>query len=119
MQDHQNLRVWQESMRVVEETYRATMQFPPDERFGLTAQMRRAAVSTPSNIAEGVGRGSDGEFARFLRIAHGSSCELETQAIAAKRLEFGEPAELDQLIASSQRVRKQLNRLIAKVASSG
>lgn len=83
---YQRLLVWQKAMELVMEVYRATAEFPDTEKFGLTAQMRRAAVSIPSNIAEGSGRGTDREFARFLQIARGSLLELETQIMIAARL---------------------------------
>jgi len=83
---YKDLIVWQKAMDLSFEIYRLTESFPPDERFGLTSQMRRAAVSIPSNIAEGKMRGYDGEFARFLSIAYGSGAELETQVLIAKRL---------------------------------
>jgi len=77
---YRNLRVWEKSMSLCREVYRLTSCFPESERFGLTSQMRRAAVSIPSNIAEGQGRLARREFARFLAIARGSLKELETQS---------------------------------------
>jgi len=85
---HHELRAWQEAMRLVQEVYAATRTFPHDERFGLTAQLRRAAVSVPSNIAEGAARESVKEFAQFLVMARGSLSELETQLILARDLGY-------------------------------
>nr|WP_263405594.1 four helix bundle protein [Wenzhouxiangella sp. AB-CW3] len=79
---------WKVAVDLVESIYRLTMRFPEQERFGLTAQIRRAAVSVPSNIAEGAGRIGDREFVRFLGIARGSLSELETQLHIAKRLGY-------------------------------
>ncbi len=89
MRPHHELRVWQDAMVMVRRVYQVSAEFPPDERFGLTAQMRRSAVSVPSNIAEGAARGSRKEFARFLRMARGSLSELETQLRIAKDLGVG------------------------------
>lgn len=86
--NYEDLKVWQKAMGFVEVVYRATSQFPEDERFGLTSQLRRAAVSIPSNIAEGAGRSSDKEFIRFLYIARGSVSEVKTQLLIATRLGF-------------------------------
>jgi four helix bundle protein len=88
MRTHENLRVWQYSMELVELVYRETASYPIDERFGLIIQLRRAAVSVPSNIAEGAARGSDAEFIRFLYIARGSLSEVQTQLKIADRLGF-------------------------------
>ncbi|MCY0966354.1 four helix bundle protein [Parathalassolituus penaei] len=85
---YQNLVVWQRSMSLVEDIYIVTATFPEHEKFGLISQMRRAAVSIPSNIAEGSGRGSDRDFRRFLLLARGSLTELDTQLILAERLGF-------------------------------
>jgi len=85
---YQELRVWQSAVELAAECYVRTAAFPPSERFGLAAQMRAAAVSIVSNIAEGHGRGSPRAFSGFLRIAHGSLKELEAQAILAERLGF-------------------------------
>jgi four helix bundle protein len=84
----QELKIWQKSMAIVLDIYRLTKSFPSEEKFGLVSQMRRAAVSVPSNIAEGNGRKSDKEFQQFLIIARGSLCELETQIIISKNLGF-------------------------------
>jgi four helix bundle protein len=83
---YQQLVVWRKAMQLVTEVYRVTGGFPDTEKFGLVSQMRRAAVSLPSNIAEGTGRGTDKEFSRFLQIARGSLFELETQIEIATRL---------------------------------
>jgi len=85
---HHELRAWQEAISLVRDVYAATQQFPADERFGLTAQLRRAAVSVPSNIAEGAARESAKEFAQFLVMARGSLSELETQLILARDLGY-------------------------------
>ncbi|UKM63633.1 four helix bundle protein [Flavobacteriaceae bacterium GSB9] len=86
--DHKELDVWKYGMDLVELIYKVTSAFPDDERFGLTSQMRRAAISIPSNIAEGCGRKSDKELIQFLSIALGSVAELETQYLIAVRLNY-------------------------------
>jgi four helix bundle protein len=88
MRTHENLRAWQYSMDLVEVIYKETGTYPSEERFGLINQLRRAAVSVPSNIAEGGARGSDAEFIRFLYIARGSLSEVQTQLKIASRLGF-------------------------------
>jgi len=85
---HEDLHVWQDAMHLVEAVYRFSSNFPDTERFGLTAQIRRAAISIPSNIAEGAGRRSRPEYQRFLSIARGSLSELDTQYQVAIRLDF-------------------------------
>jgi four helix bundle protein len=84
--NYQDLIAWQKAMNLAERVYRATSAMPPEERFGLTAQMRRAAVGVPANIAEGQGRRTCGEFLNQLSAAHGSVRELETHVILAGRL---------------------------------
>lgn len=88
MRKHQELRVWQQAMDLVEQIYRVTAEFPDEEKYGLTSQMRRAAVSIPSNISEGAARGSNKDFIRFLFIARGSLSEIETQLLIAQRLSY-------------------------------
>ena len=85
---HHTLKAWQEAMQLVKEVYAVTASFPREESYGLTSQIRRAAVSIPSNIAEGAARTGTKEFLRFLSIARGSVSELETQIILAKELNF-------------------------------
>ena len=89
---HERLDVWQDAMSLVEAVYRLTAQFPDSERFGLVSQMRRAAVSIPSNIAEGAARRSTSEYLRFLSIARGSLAELDTQIQIASRLALATPS---------------------------
>jgi four helix bundle protein len=88
MKSHNDLRVYKESMDLVIEIYKITNSFPDSEKFGLTSQIRRAAVSIPSNIAEGAARESKKEFKRFLYISLGSASELETQIEISNRLSF-------------------------------
>ena len=88
MQDFHQLKVWQKSHAVALAVYKATSSFPKEELYGLTSQMRRAAVSVPSNIAEGCGRDSQPQFAHFLQIAFGSASELEYQLLLARDLGF-------------------------------
>ena len=91
---HKDSIAWQKGMEVARAIYKATRHFPSEERFGLTNQIRRAAVSVPSNIAEGKGRLTSGELLQFLGIARGSTLELQTQLDLAASLGFGDAAEL-------------------------
>jgi len=88
MRKHYELRAWQSAMQLVQDVYQITQSFPAEEKFGLTNQLRRAAVSVPSNIAEGAARGSDADFLRFLYISRGSLSEIETQLLIAQNLSF-------------------------------
>lgn len=88
VKNFKDLIAWQKAMDLVEMVYRLTKQFPSEELYGLTSQLRRAVVSIPSNIAEGQGRNTENEFNRFLSIAYGSLREVETQLLIAVRLEY-------------------------------
>ena len=88
MKTHKDLDVWNKSMEFAEQAYRLTRTFPKEEQFGLVSQIRRSAVSIPSNIAEGAARNSSKEFMQFLYVAMGSLSEIETQLLLAKRLTF-------------------------------
>lgn len=100
MRPHEKLDVWKRSIDFVVDVYRTTENFPPDERFGLTSQIRRASVSIPANIAEGAARGSDKDFGRFLSIAQGSASELETELLIANRSGFLSAKDFDEVMSS-------------------
>ena len=109
-----DLRIWQEAMDLTEEVYRATSDFPKHELYGLTSQMRRAAVSVPSNIAEGKGHRSDPEFVRFLLHARGSLLELQTQVMIARRLQYLSEPMAEALCQRGDTIGRGLNALINK-----
>ncbi len=100
-------------MKLVAEVYTATQRFPKEEIFGLTNQLRRASISIPSNIAEGQGRLTTGEFVHFLGMARGSALEVQTQLEAAKMLRFGDLAALDRAEDTAIEVVRILNAAIA------
>ena len=104
---------WQKAMDLVTEIYRLTKKLPKEEIFGLASQLRRAAVSIPSNIAEGQGRLSKGEFRVFLGNARGSLSELETQVLIARNLDFISETEAARLVEMANEVGRALNGLIA------
>src|SRR5450755_499783 len=108
----QDLRIWQDSMDLTVEIYRATTGFPRHEVYGLISQPRRAAVSAPSNIAEGKGHRSDPEFVRFLFHARGSLLELQTQLLIARRLQYLSAEAADELCHSGDSIARGLNALI-------
>ena len=101
----EDLIIWQEARRLVPQVYRTTLGFPPDEKFGLIAQARRAAVSVPSNIAEGWARNTRGDFNHFLGIALGSIAELQTQMYLGEDLTFLTGAESTHIRNESSRLR--------------
>lgn len=106
-----DLIAWQKAMELAKQVYHATARMPDTEKFGLMIQMRRAAVSIPSNIAEGHGRQSLAEYIRFLKIARGSLMELQTQLILAKELNLVQvPQALEELHAETDRVLQGLLR---------
>ena len=100
---HRRLEVWKKSMDLVTEVYRLTERFPPDERFGLAKQMRRCAVSIPSNLAEGAARKGDSEFVQFLHMAMGSLSEPDTQVEISRRLGFLSDSDLSRVDPCSQK----------------
>jgi four helix bundle protein len=110
--NYQDLIAWQRAMDLVENVYRLTRELPKSEAFGLVLQMRRAATSIPSNIAEGQGRAGNAEFVRFLRIAYGSIRELETQAITCRRLRFLDDATIEVTLSLCGEVGRLINGLI-------
>ena len=111
LKSYRDLEVWKKSIDLVELIYRASKDFPPEERFGLTSQVRRAAVSVPSNIAEGAARTGTGEFLQSLSVASGSLAEVETQLIIANRLEMLSQAEKEALLAQTDEISRMLGGL--------
>jgi four helix bundle protein len=115
MQDFRNLKAWQKAQEVVVEIYKLTSRFPKDELYGLTSQARRAAVSIVANIAEGCGRGSDADFARFLQMAIGSSFELDALIVIAKDLKFITDVEYDSSAMNLSELKRMLNAFLQTV----
>lgn len=110
-----DLQVWQRSMKLKVLVYRLTQSFPREETYGLTNQLRRSAVSIPSNIAEGQGRLNTREFKQFLGVARGSNCELQTQLEIARRLGFGEPSLHGEAVGLSHEVGKMIFTILGKL----
>jgi len=108
MHNVEQLKVWQLAMVIAKEVYIVTNDFPSDEKFGLTSQIRRSAVSIASNIAEGAGRYSDKEFAHFLSIASGSSFEVRTQLLIAVSLNYTSTDKVDPLSKSLSELEKMI-----------
>ena len=115
MRSHKDLIVWKKSMELVVSIYKTTRDFPKEELLGITAQMRRAAISIPSNIAEGYGRVYDKETIKFLSNALGSASELETQLILSKDLDFISLKEGRQLLEQTEEIIKMLSALIKTI----
>ena len=115
IESYRDLVVWQRAMELALCVYRATASFPKAELFGLTSQMRRAGVAVPSNIAEGYGRNSKGEYKQFLGIARGSNLELQTQLTLASQLGFLSTADFGESEGRSNEVSKMLNSLLIKL----
>lgn len=118
MQTYKDLLVWQKSIEFVIEIYRVTKLFPLEEKFGLISQMRRAAVSVPSNIAEGYARRNKRENAQFINIAFSSGAELETQIIIAKRLDFVHANECQEIEKLLNEIMRMLYRYRESLYSS-
>ena len=111
-----DLVVWQRSIQMTVAAYNLTSSFPPSEQFGLTNQLRRAAVSVASNIAEGYGRSTTGEYLQFLGHARGSNCEVQTQLIISRELEFGSEQSRQLAESLSEEVSKMLVAIMNKLS---
>ncbi|EMR04726.1 four helix bundle protein [Cesiribacter andamanensis] len=120
MKNHnfRNLKVWQQSIELVVDVYKHSKHFPKEEMFGLTSQIRRSAVSVPSNIAEGSAKSSEKDFARYLEISMGSSYEVETQLIIANRLSMLPSKEFDQMIDDIHEVQRMIAGLSKSLSSN-
>jgi four helix bundle protein len=116
LKNYQDLIAWQKSMDLVEDVYRASKDFPREEIYALTSQIRRAAVSIPSNIAEGQGRRTTADFLRHLSIAYGSLCEVETQILIARSLKYIAQARLEEVMSRAGEVGRLLNGLMASLS---
>jgi len=112
---HRDLLVWQKAMVLVEKVYRMTKSFPQEERFGLSSQIQRAAVSIPSNIAEGQARQSTAEFCQFLSVAMGSRAEVETQTMIAVRLGYVTQTQVKEIMVLLEEISKMLHSLRRKL----
>jgi len=118
IRNYKDLLVWQRGMTLVEEVYRVAKQLPRTEIWGLTSQMRRAAVSIPSNIAEGYGRQTAGEYTYHLCVSRGSLLELETQLLLTERLGFLKNPITSPLLTEIDQQNRMLSSLISKVRQS-
>ncbi len=112
LKSFKELKVWQKSYKVCLDIYKTTKGFPREELYGLSSQVRRAAVSVPSNIAEGYGRKTTPDYIRCLYIAYGSNCELETQLLLSGDLNYIKPDKLRNLKGSIGEVERMLKALI-------
>lgn len=115
MRNFKEYEIWKQGMEIVMEIYLLVELLPDSEKFGLKSQMQRAAVSIPSNIAEGCSRNSDLEFKRFLEIAMGSSFELETQILLSEKLGFIKNEQASNCMTKVSKLQKQINSLINKI----
>lgn len=106
MNNYKELKIWRKSVDLTVRLYEVTQGFPKDEQYGLTAQVRRCAISIPSNIAEGAGRNSRKEFSRFLGLSNGSSCELETQLIIAREVGLIDQEIFESLVGELTEIQK-------------
>jgi len=115
MKAFRDLKVWEKSHRLALQVYKATRKFPPEELYGLTSQIRRAASSIAANIAEGCGRGGDAEFKRFLQMAMGSASELDYHLLLARDLKFLSAAAYDELLIAVSEVKRMLAAFIVRL----
>jgi four helix bundle protein len=115
MRDFRKYAVWEQSHKLVLELYRLTKNFPQEEKFGLTSQIRRAGISTPANISEGCGKLSERDFARFLGISFGSCQEVECLTLLAKDLDYLDEQSYEPLSIEIVSIKKQLYHLIKKL----
>ena len=118
MKDFRQLKVWEKSHHLALEVYKATATFPKEELYGITSQLRRASISIPTNIAEGCGRNTNADFARFLQIAMGSASETEYEIILAFDLGFLSKDQFERLQTKPEEVKKMLASFIKTLRTS-
>ncbi len=119
MRTHEKLEVWRKSVDFVVDIYKASENFPNDEKFGLTSQIKRASVSIPANIAEGAARTSNKEFLHFLSIAQGSASEVSTEILIAFRLGFLEENKYSDLLANLDEIGRMISGLSQHLRNKG
>jgi len=117
MKNFKELRIWQKGIEIAVKAYKATEQFPSQEKFGIVSQITRAGVSIPSNIAEGSSRSSIKDYARFVELSLGSSFELETQLLIARQLNFGHTETIDHLLFEVGEEQKMLQGFLSKLSA--
>jgi len=117
MKDFREMQVWNKGHKLAIEIYNLTAKFPKEEIFGLSSQIRRAAVSIPTNIAEGCGRGSSKELKQFLKISMGSASEVEYQILLSYELRYMDRKTYDNLSSDIQEIKKMLSSYIVKIKS--
>jgi len=115
LKDFRKLNVWEKAHLLVLSIYKETKKFPKDELYGITSQIRRSAVSIPTNIAEGCGRGSDADFARFLQISMGSACEVEYLLLLTYKFQYLDNKSYTLLMDEIVNVKRMLTSLINKI----
>lgn len=118
MKTYKDLLVWQKAILFVTQIYKVVKVFPQEELYGLTSQLKRSAVSIPSNIAEGYGRKSTKDYIRFLQIAMGSIFEIQTQLEISKNLEFVSESSFKELYENSREIERMLSSLISKLRNN-
>ena len=118
MRDFRTLNIWQDGMNLVKQVYQIVELLPKDEKYGLKSQMCRAAVSIPSNIAEGCSRNSQKDFYRFLEIALGSAFELETQFLILEEINILKTEDFKDFLDSLKQLQKQINSLMQKIKTN-
>jgi four helix bundle protein len=118
IRDYRDLLIWQGAMKLAQAIYSTTATFPAAEMYGLTSQIRRSAVSVPSDIAEGYGRENDGDFRRFLAIARGSLAELQTQLILSGELGFIDQKSIASLLENTEEVARMIRGMQKSLANS-
>jgi four helix bundle protein len=119
MRDFRELKVWEKAHRLTLAIYKITADFPRDELYGLTSQIRRASSSVPANIAEACGRGTNAEFAHFLQIAFGSATELEYHLLLSRDLDFLKGADHEVLASEVIDIKRMLSSFIQKLRAEG
>ncbi len=115
MQDYKKLQIWQQGMEIVSDCYKLIKLLPKDETYGISSQIKRAAVFIPSNIAEGASRRSDKDYLRFLEIALGSTFELETQLLLVKDLQLSTGSEMENLLSKIESQKKMTYGFMTKL----